>query len=246
MRALVVGQVASGYWISNITVEPSAATLIGSPDALANLAGYVETNPVDVSGAQQRVTERVTLNLPADVSLVPAGDAAGGGIQVTVEIAAIMGGRTVRRWVRLQALGPDLRADPSPPRVDVILSGPLPQLQSLQSEQVRVVLDLFGLAAGIHKVSPTVIVPEGLNVESIVPDVVEVEIEEIPPTPTPLPTPTPIPTSTPTPTVTSTPTATVTSTPTPTPASQPTLVPAPTREEAGGEAARHEQRGRWC
>ena len=246
VRALVVGQVAPGYWISNITVEPSAATLIGSPDALANLAGYVETNPVDVSGAEQRVAERVTLNLPADVSLVPAGDAGGEGVQVTVEIAAIMGGQTVRRWVEVQGLAPDLRADSSPQRVDVILSGPLPQLQNLRSEQVQVVLDLFGLAAGIHKVSPTVIVPEGLHVESIVPDVVEVEIEEIPPTPTP----TPLPTSTPTPTATFTPTPTATSTPTPmltpTAASEPTLVPTPTREEAGGEAARHGARGRWC
>lgn len=209
VRAVVVGQVAPGYWISNITVEPSAVTLIGSPDALANLAGYVETNPVDVTGAQQKVTERVTLNLSANVSLVPASDAGGEGVQVTVEIAAIMGGQTVQRRVKIQGLAPDLRAQPSPEQVDVILSGPLPQLQALRSEQVQVVLDLFDLAAGVHKVHPTVIIPEGLKVESMVPDTVEVEIEEIPPTP--IPTPTPLPTATPTPTVTPTPT------PTPTP-----------------------------
>jgi len=209
VRAVVVGQVAPGYWISNITVEPSPVMLIGSPDALANLAGYVETDPVDVTGAQQKVTERVTLNLSANVSLVPASDAGGEGVQVTVEIAAIMGGQTVQRRVKIQGLAPDLRARPSPEQVDVILSGPLPQLQALPSEQVQVVLDLFDLAAGVHKVHPTVIIPEGLKVESMVPDTVEVEIEEIPPIP--IPTPTPLPTATPTPTVTPTPT------PTPTP-----------------------------
>ena len=211
VRAVVVGQVADGYWISNITVEPSAVTLIGSPDALVNLAGYVETNPVDVSGAEEKVTEQVTLNLPANVSLVPAGDAGGKGVQVTVEVAAIMGGQTIQRWVKVQGLAPGLRAHPSPQRVDVILSGPLPQLQDLRSEQVQVVLDLFDLATGVHKVQPTIIIPEGLKVESIVPDMVEVEIEEIPPTPipspTPTPTPTPLPTATPTPTPTPTPRA---------------------------------------
>ncbi len=212
VRAVVVGQVASGYWISNITVEPSAVTLIGGPDALANLAGYVETNPVDVSGAQQRVTERVTLNLPADVSLVPTSDAGGEGVQVTVDIAAIMGGQTVQRWVNVQGLAPGLSAHPSPEQVDVILSGPLPQLQALRSEQVQVVLDLFDLAVGVHKMRPTAIIPEGLKVESIVPDTVEVEIEKIPPTPTLSPTATPTSTATPIPT----PSLTPTTTPTPT------------------------------
>jgi YbbR domain-containing protein len=213
VRAVVVGQVAPGYWISNITVEPSAVTLIGSPDALAELAGYAETNLVDVSEAEGKVTERVTLNLPAGVSVVPVSDAGGEGIQVVVEIAATMGGRTIQRWVEVQGLAPGLLAHPSPEWVDVILSGPLSQLQALRPQQVQVMLDLFDLAAGTHKVQPTIIVPEGLKVESIVPSTIEVEVEEIPPTPMVTPTSTVVPTPTVTPTTT--PTSTPTSIPTP-------------------------------
>jgi len=208
----VVGQVAPGYWISSITVEPSAVTLIGSPDALAELAGFVETNSVDVGEAEEQVTERVTLNLPAGVSLVPVGDSGGEGVQVTVEVAAAMGGRTLQRWVEVQGLAPGLQAQPSPEWVDVILSGPLSQLQALRPQQVRVMLDLFDLGAGTHKVQPTVIVPEGLKVASIVPDTIEVEVGEIPPTPL----------FTPIPTVTSTPTTVPTMIPTSTPAPTPT------------------------
>jgi YbbR domain-containing protein len=212
VRAVVKGQVAPGYWISNITVNPSAVTLIGSPDALANIAGYVETNPVDVSGAEEQVIERVMLSLPDQVSLVPAGNGGSEGVQVTVEVAAIMGGQTVQRRIDMQGLAPGLVADPSPQQVDVILSGPLPRLQALRSEQVRVVLDLFNLERGVHKVRPTVIVPEGLKAESIVPDTIEVEIEEGQPTPAPTATPRPIPTTTST--AVFTPTSAV---PTPTP-----------------------------
>jgi len=210
VRAVVVGQVAAGHWISNITVEPSAVTLIGSPDALADLAGFVGTNAVDVSGAEGKVTGRVTLNLPANVSLVPDGEAGGEGVQVTVEVAAIMGGRTIQRWIEVQGLAPGLRAHPSPEWVDVILSGPLSQLQALRSGQVQVMLQLFDLGAGVHRVQPTVIIPEGLKVESIVPDTIEVGIEEIPPTPVSTPTPTTTPTATPT----------ATSAPTPAPTRQ--------------------------
>ncbi len=217
VRAVVVGQVAPGYWISSITVEPSAVTLIGSPDALAQLAGYAETNAVDVSEANEKVTERVTLNLPAGVSLVPAGNSGSEGVQVTVDIAAAMGGRTVQRWIEVQGLSPGLQAHPSPEWVDVILSGPLSQLQALRPQQVQVMLDLFGLAAGIHRVQPTIIVPEGLKVESIVPDTIEVEVKEIPPTPL----------FTPTPTLTPTPTATLTVVPTP--------MSTPTRRALGGQ-----------
>lgn len=225
VRAVIFGSVATGHWVSDITVEPSTVTLIGSPDALANLPGYVETNPMDVSGAEEEVTEWMGLDLPPNVSLVPSDKAGEKGIRVTVEVAAIMGGRTVKRSVEVQGLAPELRANPSPKRVDVILSGPLPRLQALRPEKVRVVLDLFDLAVGVHKVQPTVIVPEELKVESIVPDTVEVEIEV--PTPIPSPTFTPTPTATPTPTSTPivTPTATLTATLQATPTFTPTIQP---------------------
>jgi len=63
--------------------------------------------------------------------------------------------------------------------VDIILSGPLPALQELQPEDVQATVDLFGLGKGTHKLAPSVILPDGrgLEVKSIVPDIVEVTIE---------------------------------------------------------------------
>jgi hypothetical protein len=100
--------------------------------------------------------------------------------------------------------------------VDVILSGPLPRLQSLTIQDVKVIVDLFGLEPGVHKVKPTVVVPEGLRVENVLPDTVEVEISIArPPTPTPTATATVTPTSTLTTTARITPTATLVRTRTP-------------------------------
>jgi YbbR domain-containing protein len=91
--------------------------------------------------------------------------------------------------------------------VDVILSGPLPRLQSLTARDVKVIADLFGLDPGSHKVELTVVVPEGLRVESVLPDTVEVEIrvgQSVTPTQTSTPTRTPTPGGTLTATITAT------------------------------------------
>lgn len=70
VRVAIPGEVAPGYWISNIVVEPSTVTVVGSPSALDNIPGFVETSAIDVSNATDDVIERVALNLPPGVSVV--------------------------------------------------------------------------------------------------------------------------------------------------------------------------------
>jgi YbbR domain-containing protein len=201
VSVVIAGEVASGYWISNIVVNPSTVTVVGGPSTLSKLPGFVETSDVDVTDATDDIVERVPLDLPAGVSVVQPetqGADNAGGVLVTVDVSAIEGGKTVQRPVTFQGLLETRSATASPSAVDVILSGPLPKLQSLTARDVKVIADLFDLDPGIHKVGLTVVVPEGLRVESVLPDTVEVEIKfgqsQTPaPTRTPTPTPTPVP-----------------------------------------------------
>jgi hypothetical protein len=120
--------------------------------------------------------------------------------------------------------------------VDVILSGAVPKLDALEPGDVQVILDLHDLQRGTYKITPKVVVPEGLKVESVLPDTIEVEITTGPlltPTKSPEPTETPKPTETPeppeTPEPTKTPEPAETATPTPLhPTPTPTPVPSPT------------------
>jgi hypothetical protein len=73
----------------------------------------------------------------------------------------------------------------------------------MTSEDLQVVLDVFGLSPGVYRLEPNVTAPEGVVVVSIIPETIEIEIEG---------EPTPTPTVTMTPTVTLTPTLTVTPT----------------------------------
>ncbi len=188
------GQPARGYRVSNIGVEPAVVMLFGSPEAIRQVPGYVETTPVNIEGASADVIERAALLLPENVS-------SAFGIQsvtVRVSITPLQGGLTVTRVPVIQGLAPGLKARVLLDKVDVFLSGPLPRLEALQPTDVRVILDVSGLEPGVHAVRPVPVPPEGLTVDSVLPETVEVEIsEEATPTPvepTPQPTPTRVPT----------------------------------------------------
>jgi YbbR domain-containing protein len=99
-------------------------------------------------------------------------------VLVQVGIAPIEGSLIISyRPVETVGLAEGLSAHLSPQTVDVILSGPLPVLDSLLSSDVTIQLDLTGLAAGTYQLTPTVtIAKSGIIVESILPGTVEVII----------------------------------------------------------------------
>jgi YbbR domain-containing protein len=179
VRAAIEGTPAAGYWVSSITVEPVLVTLWGEQSIIEQLPGYVDTQPIDVSEAKSDVMRRVGLSLPEGV--LSLGDGSGPqGILVSISIQPQLGGRTIYALpVEIRGLRLGLIAQTSPTSVDIILSGPLPALQDLQPEDIQVILNLVGLSEGTHKVTPVAVLPEGLGLEvkSIVPDIVEVTIE---------------------------------------------------------------------
>ena len=71
--------------------------------------------------------------------------------------------------------------------MDVILSGPLPVLNSLSRQDVHVTVDVNGLAAGSYQLTPTVqVLAANVTVESLLPGTVEVILSAAAgPTPTP-------------------------------------------------------------
>ena len=199
IRVQLVGDVAPLYWVSNITVKPGSVTLVGLPSALDEIPGFVETEPVDIDKATAPISQRVALRLPPGVSVMPesAQQEASQMVQVDVDVQPVTGGRTLLQVpVRMQGLAPQFTATLSPESVDVYLSGPLVQLQSLGADQIEVTVNLVDLGEGSHQLTPTVIVPAGVEIKGLVPEAVAVQV--VGPAPTPAPPATPPSTETPT------------------------------------------------
>ncbi|MBM3128727.1 MAG: hypothetical protein FJ009_08905 [Chloroflexi bacterium] len=193
IKTMMKGAPAPGYWLSNIVVNPSTVTIVGSPDILAKIPGFVETVPLDVSNATADLSKRAALSLPEGVSVLN-----NEGVTVQVSVTPLLGGQTVRRKISLQGLKRGQTATISPDSVEVILSGPLPSLQNLAADDVQVIVDVAGLAAGVHQLKPRVPVVSGaLRVQNVVPDTVQITITDLS---TPTLAPSPNPTATPTPT----------------------------------------------
>ena len=181
VKVVLEGQITPGYRITDISVEPPTITVFGTPDVIAALPGFIETEAIDVEGAQADVIERPALNGPPNVAVVPGQQL----VEVQVSVEPIESSLTVEITPELQGLGPGLTTTVSPETVEIILSGPLPLLEALEADDVRVVLDLFELPLGTHQLEPQVVLPEGLTAQSILPATVQVEILVAPnPTPT--------------------------------------------------------------
>jgi len=199
-----VGQPETGYWVSSISVEPADVTLVGGPSALDSTGGFVETAQIDLSNATKDVVKRVTLVLPAGVSLVTAegSDAESTrSVLVTIGISALTGGRSMQVPLIVQGVRQDLKWVAAPDSVGIILSGPLPILQNLSNDDITAIIDVFGLSTGVYRLKPEIIYPNGLEVTGLLPDTVEITLSSIraaTPTPatTPLISPTPVLTST--------------------------------------------------
>jgi YbbR domain-containing protein len=182
VKVPLTGAVKSGYRLTGLTITPQVVTLYSDDaEAIRNLPGYVETQPLDISGASADVAKSLALVLPSGVRVV--GDPK---IVVQVSISAIEDSITLSRPIRFQGLTPGLSATFSPAFVDIILSGPAPIIWSLRPADVDAFLDLAGLVPGTYKLKPEVkLLDPVLQLVTISPEQVEVVIKR---EPTPIPT----------------------------------------------------------
>jgi YbbR domain-containing protein len=197
VRVVSQGQVGIGYRVTNIFVTPVGVVVFSSdPSLVDNLPGYVETQPVDLTGKTDDFETLMDLNLPSGVTVV--GDPK---VLVQVSIAAIDSSLAISLPVEVIGLAPGLIATPNPPVVNVILAGPVPLLNALGPADVRVVVDLSGYDTGTYEITPTVtILPDQVQQVSLIPSSIEITITIAPtPTQTPSVTVTPVRTATPAP-----------------------------------------------
>jgi YbbR domain-containing protein len=166
-----VGYPAPGYRLLSASVDPPSLLVTGLPTRL-NALTRLKTEPIDITGLTGTFNQQATLALPAGVSLDQDQE-----IFVTIEIEPILSTDTHERPIEMLGLRGDMEASLDPEQVRVVLFGPLPALDSLVADDVRVTVDLFELISGTHSIEPVVDLPErGIEVRSIRPESVSVTI----------------------------------------------------------------------
>jgi YbbR domain-containing protein len=179
------GSPAPGYRLGSVSVDPQTVTLTGLPSVLDEMPSFVETLPISVTGATEDLEERTTLTVPPGVLVYGQKY-----VWIVVEVFPIESSRALTAAAEMEGVPLGWVATPSPAEVDVIVEGPDAILAGLGQGDVRVILSMFGFPLGIHRVEPQVLAPEGVRVVSVIPETIEVAIEQAP-TPTPADSPTP-------------------------------------------------------
>jgi YbbR domain-containing protein len=182
VKVPITGQLASGYRLNNITVNPPLLTVYSNdPQLVENLPGFIETLPVDLTGISKDTDIKAKLNMPQGIQM--DGEES---VQVHLGVSPLEGSLTFsNQMVEMDGLQSGYSAKVSPTRVDVIISGPLPLLNKLTANDVHVVMDLSGMIPGDYQKKPVAkIAVDGLQVDSILPDTLEVIIS-VAGTPTP-------------------------------------------------------------
>ena len=166
-----IGDPAYGHQLLNISVDPPSVLVEGPPDAV-NALTSVQTEPIDITGLTQSFSQPASLDLPIGVALDQNQE-----IFVSIDIEPILSTDTRRREVEILGLGEGLEATVTPEQVGVVLHGPLPVLDSLVSDDVRVTVDLFDLNTGRYSIEPEVDIPDrGIQVRSVQPSALSVFI----------------------------------------------------------------------
>jgi len=180
---IIKGQVEAGYQVSSITVSPTLVTVFSpDPQAVDNLPGYVETESLNLTGAQADIEQAIAVQLPEGIFL-----AGNQSVIVQIRVAPIETTINVTRPVVIEGLAPGVFAESSPVMASVILKGPLPVLNKLLYDDVRVVVNVERLAIGSYQLTPQVLIlPEGVVLQTLLPETYEIVISLTPPaTPAP-------------------------------------------------------------
>lgn len=174
---VVQGVPAEGFSMQQKATLPDSVVVDGPEEALESLL-FVNTEPVDITGATQSKSQQVGLaNLPAGVTVI---EPASGRVEVRVAIEDTSSSAQSLTGLPVQPfnLGPGLRASISPGSIDVTVDGPGSTLSEMTPSDIKIRVDLANLEPGIYSLRPEITVPQGVTWISNTPEEVEVVITQ--------------------------------------------------------------------
>lgn len=166
----VTGVPDTGYRVASVSTSPSTIQIQGAVQVL-QVIDRIVLPAVDVAGARADIARSLAVPLPQGVSAIGASRAT-----VTITIAQIGGAQ--RTTFGIQALNVPQRLSVrfTSPTVEVVLNGPIPALNALLPEDVKVTVDVAGRTAGTYTLPIRVQVPDGITVGFVQATTAEVTI----------------------------------------------------------------------
>ena len=172
VSVVTAGDPATGYNVVSVSVDPPTVTVRGT-ESFVTGADSIDTQPVDIDGADETVVRSVSLDIPSGAEVT--GGAQVVTVTVTISVATSQFNFTVP--ITAANLGPDVNIVGALPSVVVKLIGPFPILSEVSPADISATVDLNDLGAGTHSVEIDVAQLEGVTVASATPEEIDVVLE---------------------------------------------------------------------
>lgn len=175
IKPIIIGEVAKNYWVEKVIADPSTTSILGDKTALDKI-DYLETKPIDVTGINGGISNKVKLVIPDNVKL----ENPDLEINVKVFVKTQASNKQVSSAVSFSNLGSGLVVtNYEPKNITLTLSGDIDKLNSLPNIIATFNLSAQGPGSSIYNVSENVLnLPDGIDFISSSPDKVEFELEK--------------------------------------------------------------------
>jgi len=174
LEPVFAGQLASGYWISNIVFEPPAVTIRGNAENLEGLR-YLSTSPINLDNKVDSFIDKVSIELPPGIDLLGPNV-----VNVKINLRTASNNRELILLPSYTNITEGFSVTlVSPSTITVNLSGSPDKLDQLSRHNTLLDLDLRGSLSGINRIelnTQMFTVPDGIEVSSFKPQVLEVTL----------------------------------------------------------------------
>jgi len=170
---LTGGDPKPGYYVKEVSATPAQVLF---PDDLyrAHPLKYVTTGPINLAGRDRSFSVEV----PIKYGFTPP-EGLPGKVSVRVVLARLEAGEdeVVNAAVVLSNTNEEYQYVVQPPTV-VLQSPELPQLSLEERAQMDARVDVSGFTPGIYRMVPSVLLPAGIREFTIIPEVIEISVQE--------------------------------------------------------------------
>lgn len=139
---LVTGQPAEGYEVKGVYITPATVTIAGREAAISDMNILYADNTVNINGLTGSVSKSLKVRQPSTIKY-----ASTDSISVAVEIGPIITTQAFEARVQLEGLSPALREVGGIRTAVVHITGAMPWLNSLSSNDIVLSCDLAGITA---------------------------------------------------------------------------------------------------
>jgi len=168
---LGVEELAPGYELSDITVEPETVEILGEKSLLDTISS-IELMQYSVSGADEDIVTLLGFKLPDGVSLLGEGQ-----VQVYISIKEIIEVKTYEGiFIQAKNLGSGMSALFEPETVDITIIAGMNQIALLFKEDIIPYVDLDGFEVGTHTLIILFDMPEGFMDENVSSAIIQVNV----------------------------------------------------------------------